>query len=325
MKACSRGRRRQRLDRNPALGLAVRAHRHGRAAFCGQRTEHDGGLVQRRERRRGAETKIASLFERADYAALKRIETADGRPSSWSRPSTRSRSRPQRAQGIRSEPILGRRSEAAGGPDGVGIQEKRRSQQRTRHRARGRRSSARMRGARGSSHAPTPTRKHNARPRPKRLPRRNASVRRRPPPNNSARQKWPSREPLISRPKKPMRSTSRSARGASESTERRAADAHRPEEPSEGDVAGACDVQIPAADVGERDRRGAVTATGTRTEVEGVRAEGEERLPSGRLGRRHWRKGDEHKHEDDRKDRSSRRRWMPLMLWCFVRRRATGL
>ncbi len=29
---------------------------------------------------RGAETKIASLFERADYAALKRIETADDRP-----------------------------------------------------------------------------------------------------------------------------------------------------------------------------------------------------------------------------------------------------
>jgi outer membrane protein OmpA-like peptidoglycan-associated protein len=29
---------------------------------------------------RGAETKIASLFERADYAALKRIETADERP-----------------------------------------------------------------------------------------------------------------------------------------------------------------------------------------------------------------------------------------------------
>lgn len=29
---------------------------------------------------RGAETKIASLFERADYSTLKRIETADGRP-----------------------------------------------------------------------------------------------------------------------------------------------------------------------------------------------------------------------------------------------------
>ena len=30
---------------------------------------------------RGAETKVSSLFERADYAALKRIETADDRPT----------------------------------------------------------------------------------------------------------------------------------------------------------------------------------------------------------------------------------------------------
>ena len=162
---------------------------------------------------RGAETKIATLIERADYAALKRIATPTAAPIELVQAEySLAIAGAAGAKEFVPNQYSAAEAEAAGGPDGVGVQEKRRSQQRARHRARGRdprrgraprRARRTRRRRRESATRGRGSSRRGGGTRARRAGRRRTAARDR---------SRPSREPLASPRKKPMRSARAEAR-----------------------------------------------------------------------------------------------------------------
>ena len=181
--------------------------------------------VGERRQRRGDEDLVAVRARRLRCAEAH--QTADGRPIELVQAeySLAIAARGGRRE-IRAEPVLGCRSEAAGGPHGLGLEaEAPTVTARGASRARPR-SWARMRAAPGSLHAPTPTRKRNAR---RRLAAAAAAERERA--AQAAAEQQRATEVAIEKAARLAaqearcgRATSRGARAAIESVERRAAD-----------------------------------------------------------------------------------------------------